>query len=413
MVSNLRPISLLPVPGKILEHVVHSQISQYIEENEILSIFQHGFRKERSTMSAVFQLVRHVNVKMDNGGTTVAVFIDFSKAFNSVQHDRLIGKMKEMSLSQRTVQWFQDYLSTRKQYTYVNGCDSDTVNVPYGVPQASVLGPLLYLLYANDIENVIQNSHVAMYADDTVIYSKNGDYSKGMVEVQTDLENLQEWCNRNGIYINVGKTKKMVFGSKRILNKLEDRVLLLEGEEIEPVNTYTYLGVIMDRQVNFELHAKSVIDKTAAKILQLRKLRRFVTKEAALMVYKNMVLPILEYANILMNSLKAETKKKLQVLQNKALRCVLQKDNQCDVYELHREAKLNKLKHRREKQLLLFLFPMVQKAQLQIRKSSVRTRSHKKKNLKIKKPNTEIFRRSIAYMGPQVMEFTESGCAML
>ena len=261
---------------------------------------------------------------------------------------RLIEKMKYMGLSPGVVHWFQDYLVNRTQYTHVNGHDSSVQVVPFGVPQGSVLGPLLYLLYANDIEKEICKCHVAMYADDTVIYSKSGDYNTGVDEVQADLCKLQKWCERNGIYINVDKTKKMVFGSKHALDKLGTRELLLDGEQIEAVNSYTYLGIVMDRQVNFEAHAKNITDRASAKIMQLRKMRRFVTKKAALMVYKNMVLPILEYGNILLSSVKNETKKRMQVLQNKALRCALQMDSQCDVSDLHREAKLNRLKHRRE-----------------------------------------------------------------
>ena len=151
----------------------------------------------------------------------------------------------------------------------------------------------------------------------------------GVDEVQADLCNLQRWCERNGIYINVDKTKIMVFGSKHALDKLGTRELLLDGDQIEAVNLYTYLGIVMDRQVNFEAHAKNITDRASAKIMQLRKMRRFVTKKGALMVYKNMFLPILEYGDILLSSVKNETKKRMQVLQNKALRCALQMDSQC------------------------------------------------------------------------------------
>ena len=354
-------------------------------------------------MSAVYQLTKHINTKMDNGGVTVAIFIDFSKAFNSVQHNRLVSKMEALNLDPEVLLWFADYLNNRKQFTFINDTESSVLDVPYGVPQGSVLGPVLYLLYANDIGEIIQKCNVAMYADDTVIYSKSGNYEEGLVEVQNDLCNLQKWCKENGIYINVTKTKKMVFGSSHMLKKIVPKDILLEGETIEDVPVYTYLGVVMDRQVNFEAHAKKLIDRTAAKLVQMRKMRRFITRQAAIMVYKNMILPVLEYGNIFLSATNLETRKKMQVLQNKALRCALLEDNFSNVSDLHCAARLNKLKHRRDRQVLLFMYPLAQVSEnLKKKCVGVRTRSSQKKSMKVKKPNTERFKRSVVYRGPKM-----------
>ena len=146
-VQNYRPISLLPLPGKILEKLVHAQLADYLEKNMLLAGEQHGFRRNRSTIHSIEQVTSFISKKMDARLLTAAVFIDFRKAFDCVQHPVLLGKLKSLGLSGLVVDWVDSYLTNRKQRVYVNNHYSDYMNVTQGVPQGSVLGPLFYILY--------------------------------------------------------------------------------------------------------------------------------------------------------------------------------------------------------------------------------------------------------------------------
>ena len=218
--KNYRPISLLPLPGKMLEKLIHSQLSCHLENNELLSDSQFGFRKQRSTSHAISQLLNQVYTNINKSTITAAIYIDFSKAFNCVQHSTLIKKLSELNLSQNIISWITSYLQGREQRTLANNTYSSFIPVTNGVPQGSVLGPLLYIIYANDIVKKIKNSGFTFYADDTVLYSKKKSLQRAQTDLQEDLDGLSEWCVDNDIYINVEKTKAMFFGSKAKMNKI-------------------------------------------------------------------------------------------------------------------------------------------------------------------------------------------------
>ena len=157
-VQNYRPISLLPLPGKLLEKLVHSQIGELLEDINFLTDNQHGFRKNRSTLHAALQLINHINVNFDRKTPTIIVFIDFRKAFDCVCHKTLIQKLTTTELGDSSISWISNYLSNRKQKVLVNNVKSDSLTVQQGVPQGSTLGPLFYIVYANDIPNSLSSN---------------------------------------------------------------------------------------------------------------------------------------------------------------------------------------------------------------------------------------------------------------
>ena len=399
-VSNFRPISLLPQPGKLLEKLVHNRLNTYIESCNLLSTNQHGFRKNRSTLDAVFQLTNQINCNMDKKIPTLVSFLDFKKAFDCVQHSILINKLKSLNIDTNTLLWLQDYLTERSQKVLANNKLSGSLKIKQGVPQGSIMGPLLYIIYANDITRVIKKCHVALYADDTVLYSSCKKLRTARQQMQADLNALQRWCIQNGIYANATKTKFMVFGSKMTLANVEKEgiKLTINSQQIDRVHSYSYLGILLDEQLNYELHALSTINKVKAKVSQLRLMRRFLNQQAALLVYKNMILPILEYGNVFFSALSILTRKKMQTVQNKALRIALNcRDSK---KELHATAKLQELKCRRRSHLLQFIFKRKNDKRLLVRRAAGRvTRSSKKILFTLKKPKTEKFKACLSYYG--------------
>ena len=170
LVSDFRPISLLPLPGKIIEKLLHSQLINHLENNKLLNSKQNGFRKLHNTSDTVFKLCYDLSNGMNKKLHTAAVLVDFAKAFDSINHVKLVNKLKMFSLETKAVLWIKDYLSNRMQRVMVNGDCSNWDTIKYGVPQGSILGPLLFIMFTNDLVNCIRNSNVLLYADDTVIY---------------------------------------------------------------------------------------------------------------------------------------------------------------------------------------------------------------------------------------------------
>ena len=404
--ENYRPISLLPLPGKILEKLIHNQLSNYFEENNLLSDNQFGFRRQRSTTHAISQVLNQIYTNINRSALTVACYIDFSKAFNSVQHNTLLYKLAHLNLSSNVVCWIASYLENRVQRTLVNNTYSTFLPVTQGVPQGSVLGPLFYIIYADDIAKKIHNSCFTFYADDMVLYSKKKSLVHAETDLQKDLDELTLWCEANDIFINTAKTKVMFFGSRAKINSLDLPNFSINNNIIDRTKTYTYLGIKLDEQLSLDTHANLLIRRVSNKIYQLTRIRSFITKKAALLIYKNMILPILEYGDIFIHSASQKIRKKLQILQNRALKCALQKDKLCSTIDLHEEAKILNLKERRHMHVLLHMYQLAQMPNFKLWKSyqhtGTRTRSSKKKLITCRRPTNEKFKKGITYQGPKL-----------
>ena len=182
-VQNFRPISLLPLPGKIMEKLMRHQISHHLENNSLLAKEQHGFRKAHSTIHAIAQLTNHISKKFDAKLPTLAVFIDFKKAIDCVQHPILLEKLERMNLDESVVNWVKSYLMDRQQRVYANNLYSSYQTITQGVPQGSVLGQLFYIVYANDLTKNFKNCKFALYTDDTVLYISNKDIATAWFSV--------------------------------------------------------------------------------------------------------------------------------------------------------------------------------------------------------------------------------------
>ena len=218
-----------------------------------------------------------------------------------------------------------------------------------------------------------------------------------------DLDSLSGWCIRNGIRVNAEKTKTMIFGSPNTVGNLQQFEMKFESVPIQKVSSYKYLGMTLDTRLNYNSHVNGIVSNVSSKLKQFRRMRNFLNVEAAVMVYKSMILPLLEYGDIFLSSTSLDNRKKLQVLQNKGLRCALGREATSSSSEIHGEVNLLKLKFRREQHLLNFMHDWAQDPKrLKVKPSGgVQTRSHRKKMLYVKKPRTEKFKKSFAYRGPK------------
>ena len=231
---------MLPIPGKLLEKYISTKLSLYLENNNYFTENQFGFRKNKSTSSALTTVLDDVIGQLNRSETGIVAFLDFQKAFDTINHSLLLNKIKNAGVGNNTLRLLQNYLYNRKQRTKLHSEVSTLRDVSVGVPQGSTVGPLMFIIFINDLPNVLMNAKAVMYADDTVLYCSH--VSKKLVRkgMQSDLDRVQNWCNRNRLTLNVKKTKIMTFMSdhKRkqyINNKYR---LYMKGAQVEEENSY-------------------------------------------------------------------------------------------------------------------------------------------------------------------------------
>ena len=397
-VNNLRPISLLPLPGKILERIVHSQISTFLENNELFLNEQGGFRKGKSTIDTVAKFTDDILLGINEKEYTLAAFIDLKKAFDTVNHEILIKKLPHYGLSQNTVQWIKSYLDNRSQKCTVNGITSPELVINCGVPQGSILGPMLFLIYINDIAQNLTCTKFRLYADDTVLYMSDSDEHNAHAGLQHDLYSLTEWCNMNRLTINSKKTKVVLFGMRTMLKKAICQDLYIGNNKLQYVKNFTYLGVKLDCKLNFEAHALECLRLVSHKLYMISKIRNCITNKQALCIYKSKILPYFDYGDIFYMKTHQRTIDKLQKLQNRALRLCLGHHNRHNVDILHIEANVPKLEPRRLCHLVNFVYPR-SRDPYYVRIINRNLRNFDAPVLREEVPNNTTFSRSILYQG--------------
>ena len=205
-----RPVSLLCILSKVFEKIMYARLISFLEVNKILIQHQFGFRKKCSTYIALGILMDKLIKSLENGDYMIGVFLDFSKAFDTVDHDILLKKLCHYGIRDTCFKWFQSYLTERKHYVTYNDTKSATKTVRCGVPQVSILGPLLFLIYINDLASVCEHAMPILFTDDTNLFI-NGDELLGIAQVlNTELENISHWLKVNKLSLNVKKTHCMI-----------------------------------------------------------------------------------------------------------------------------------------------------------------------------------------------------------
>ena len=293
----------------------------------------------------------------------------------------------------------QNYLKDRKQKTIVNNFESDFSAVSCGVPQGSVLGPLLFLLYINDLCDSVKIANTYLYADDTVLVTKAADIVTAHQHLQSDLTNVTNWCKGNKLSINIKKTKSMIMGTRSMVKKHRFLPKLkIEGTTLNYVFQYKYLGITLDESLTFHNHLKNTIKILAHKIYLLQKIKYYITDDAATKIYKTMILPYAEYGDIFFINANNQQLKKLQTLQNRALRICLNVPLHTPVEILHQSVQIPMLKIRREVHLRNFMYKMKFNIKF-LNMRDIRTRLHDAPVFEIMKPNCEKFKQNVFYIG--------------
>ena len=219
--NNYRPISLLPFFSKLFERLMYNRLIVFIEKHHLLYQFQFGFRKNHSTFMALVILLEKITEALDNSEFAICILIDFRKAFDTVEHNILLQKLYHYGIGGNALQWFNSYLSNRYQYVNYNNTSSDMKLITCGVPQGSILGPLMFLLYINDISSVSSILFSILFADDTTLFYSSKNLQELSDVINNELSKMMEWLNANRLSLNIDKTNFMIFrpkGKKRNLS---------------------------------------------------------------------------------------------------------------------------------------------------------------------------------------------------
>ena len=292
--DNYRPISILPVLSKILERAVHTQLINYLEENELLSACQFGYRKGRSTELAASLFLDNARKDIDNGYLVGAVFLDISKAFDTIGHGVLLSKLPLYGIEGNELQWFTDYLFNRRQCVCYDNTVSSNLPVFCGVPQGSILGPLLFMIFFNDLPDCLKYSRIVQYADDTVLCVPGKNTNDIEFMLNYDLKHVATYFIENDLIVNLkkGKTEVMLLGTRK---RIADNVLHIFFNDIEVSSTthYKYLGTIVNQTLSLSENFEKAYKMASNRVRLLASIRRNVDANTALLLNDSMITPLL------------------------------------------------------------------------------------------------------------------------
>ena len=268
--SNYRPISLISNLSKIIEKLLYQCLYAFLNEHNCLYKHQFGFRNHHSTNHALISITEY-----DNGEFARGVFLDFQKAFDTVNHEMLLSKLEHYGIRGVPLNLLISYLKNRSQYTSINNFSSKTLPINHGVPQGSVLGPLLFLIYINDLVYAVQHSKVHHFADDTNILCTSKSLKDINKKVNHDLKNIVEWVRAYKISLNFSKTELILFRSKnKLINKKMN--FRISGQKVEMVKKTKYLGIILDKNLSFKYNIENLRFKLNTANGLLAKIRHYV-----------------------------------------------------------------------------------------------------------------------------------------
>ena len=324
--NNYRPISAIPTVAKIFEKVVYEQLFSYFNDNNLLTSCQSGFRSFHSTLTALTEATNSWSVNIDNGLLNGVVFLDLKKAFDTIDHSIILRKLKIYGIEQESLKWFQSYLDDRKQVCCVNGHMSNSRSVSCGVPQGSNLGPLLFLIYINDLPNCLSTASPRMFADDTNVSLASSTLHELENVLNQDLQNLNIWLKVNKLSLNIAKTEYMIIGSRQRLNVNVDGSIniTINDKPVKKVNETETLGMTIDQHLTWGRHVEEISKKISSAIGALKRIRPTITLDVANKIYKAIIQPHIDYCSTVWEGLGVTLLDKIQKLQNRAARIITQ-----------------------------------------------------------------------------------------
>lgn len=404
--GNYRPISVLPIISKIMEKVIYNRLEEYLKSINFLIDKQYGFRPMANTLSASIDLITNLKNKIDQKHIALGVFIDLRKAFDTISHALLLQKLSAIGIGEVALKMFQSYLENRYQTVKIGNEKSDLEMISYGVPQGSVLGPLLFLTYINNISSIGLKGEISLYADDTCLFYFGNDISYLIKQAQEDLNSLQSWFQYNLLTVNVAKTNYMIFCAK---NKkiIEFPPLTMNNKPLTRVYSEKFLGLTLDTQLTWKAHIDKIRAKLTSLMGVLRGSVRCFPKSVRYTIYNTMVKPHLDYLIEVWGSAAKVHLGTLQRSQNKIIKLLFHYDYLTPTTRIYKETHLMTILQNYKYNTCMLVHKIINKkirSQIKFtKKISTQNRvSRRAHNIILQAPRTNYGKKNIMYEGAQL-----------
>ena len=320
--SNYRPISILSVFSKVLEKAINKQIMTHLENNKILTDMQFGFRKNKSTSSALIELTNNVLKAFNDGKCVLGVFLDFSKAFDTLDFKILKRKLHNLNFNELAVNWIINFLTNRKQLTIINETYSEPLYLKCGVPQGSVLGPTLFLIYINDLTQITTLFSPILYADDTNLFLESANLNELVPEINNELCLIQNWCEQNKLTINVEKTNFVILKKFQNKFKFETDSIKMFGKTLTQKDTIKFLGVHLDCHLNWKTHINNLLTQLRPSTGLLYRCSQYLPRNVLLLIYNSFIHSRLTYCIEAWGNAPSTHLNKILIFQKRLLRII-------------------------------------------------------------------------------------------
>ena len=353
--TNYRPISLLPILSKILEKILHSTLSSFLEEQCILYPFQFGFRKKHSTYMPITHMYDEITKNLFENELTCVLYLDLKKAFDTVSVQILLKKIHLMGIRGSLYKIIESYLNSRYQTTKINNVLSRKEKVVTGVPQGSILGPLLFILYINDMPKISELGNFYIFADDTAVMVKAGSADQLQSKINQLLPNIAVWFQANRLTLNATKSNYQIFSR----NKVGELNIMLQNELIERKACVRYLGVYIDENLKWHSHIAHVVSTISRNLGIMGRAKYLLASRDLMLLYNSLILPHLSYCAMVWGRTYETNIKKITLLQKRALRIVDKKPYLYPSNDLFIKHKVLKFKEMVKEQNIMILLALI------------------------------------------------------
>ena len=411
--NNFRPISVISHIEKMIERFVSDQIIKYLEDHAFISIDQSAYLKRHSTQTSLHRVIDDWLEQIHDNSLTGACLLGITKCFDSINHEMLLKKLEMYGITGNELDWFSSYLKNRKQMVFFQEDSSDFQEVYSGVPQGSVLGPLLFLLFINDVANsTTEGCALNMYADDVIIYTSAETSDELQMKLQLCFDNVHQWYNMNRLTVNKKKSAVMVIGSKAQLQSLnlDQFSINLDSNKIEFVNKAKYLGLLVKDDLSWDDHILQLCKTMNYYVNVLRRLNKIFPKQLLLKIYKSYVQSNLDYGLSIWGCTTEGNLDRVQRIQNFCARIMCKNYDYINTrgIDLVNSLKIQTIRQRRDYFLSVLMFKAIHglaphylcnDVTMVVDVHGYNTRSSENMNLYVPKYTKEICKRSFAYKG--------------